>query len=42
MTYVAKQTIYLTYDIYLDLELHLLETRPDIKPEAFIQERLHR
>lgn len=42
MTYVAKQTIYLSYDIYLDLELHLLETRPDVKPEAFIQELLHR
>ncbi|WP_348699008.1 hypothetical protein [Duganella fentianensis] len=42
MTYVAKQAIYLPYDIYLDLELHLLVTRPDIQPEAFIQELLHR
>lgn len=38
MTYTALQAIHLPYEIYLDLELHLLETRPDIRPDAFIQE----
>jgi hypothetical protein len=26
----------------LDLELHLMETRPGIKPEAFVAERVQR
>ncbi|MFC0168982.1 hypothetical protein ACFFKC_12935 [Pseudoduganella danionis] len=38
MTYAALQAIHLPYEVYLDLELHLLDTRPDIKPGAFIQE----
>lgn len=38
MTYTAYQTVHLPYEIYLDLELRLLDTRPDSKPEAFIQE----
>jgi hypothetical protein len=42
MTYAALQAIHLPYEVYLDLELHLLDTRPDIKPGAFIQELVQR
>jgi len=36
MEYEAKQAIYLPATDYLNLEFHLMDTRPGIKPEAFV------
>lgn len=36
MAYEAKQSLSLPIVDYLRLELHLMETRPDVRPEAFV------
>ncbi|MRV70251.1 hypothetical protein GJ700_00760 [Duganella sp. FT92W] len=42
MTYEPKRTIYLPTGDFLDFELHLMETRPGVKPEAFLTELMLR
>jgi len=42
MTYETKQAIYLTASDALQLELHLLETRPGVKLDAFIADLVNR
>lgn len=42
MPYEPKQAIYMSIEEFLDLELHLLETRPGIKPETFVTELVQR
>jgi hypothetical protein len=42
MEYDAKQPVYLPVADFLNLELHLLETRPGMKPDALITELVKR
>jgi hypothetical protein len=42
MSYEMKQAIYLPVSDALNLELHLLETRPGVKPDDFITELVKR
>jgi len=42
MAYEPKQAIYLPIGDFLDLELHLMETRPGVKPETFIVDLVQR
>ena len=42
MEYEATQPVYIPVMDFLELELHLLETRPGVKPEAFIKDLLKR
>jgi hypothetical protein len=42
MGYEPIKQIYLPLDSFLDFELHLMETRPGVKPEAFITELIQR
>lgn len=42
MAYEPKQPIYLPIGDFLDLELHLMETRPGVKPETFVMDLVQR
>lgn len=42
MEYVAKRSIDLPLSGLLDLELYLMETRPGVKPDAFIADLIRR
>lgn len=42
MSYEPKQAMYLPIGDFLDLELHLMETRPGITPEIFVAELVQR
>lgn len=42
MAYEARQPVYLPISDFLQLEFHLFETRPDVKPEAFVTELVQR
>jgi hypothetical protein len=42
MEYEARQAVYFPVADLLELELHLLETHPGLKPEAFIKELVKR
>lgn len=42
MEYESRQAVYIPVMDFLELELHLLETRPGMKPEAFIKDLLKR
>jgi hypothetical protein len=42
MEYEAQQAVYLPVVDFLKLELHLLETHPDLKPDAFIKDLVKR
>lgn len=42
MPYEAKQALHLPVGDFLRLELHLMETRPDIRPEAFVTDLVQR
>ena len=42
MAYEPKQPIYLPVAVFLDLEFHLMDTRPGAKPETFITELVQR
>lgn len=42
MEYEAKQSLNLPVLDYLKLELHLMETRPDVRPEAFVTDLVQR
>ena len=36
MGYEAKQAVYLPVGDFMDLEFHLMDTRPGVKPDAFV------
>jgi hypothetical protein len=42
MEYEAKRPMYIPATVYLDLELHLMDTRPGVKPEAVVAELVQR
>lgn len=42
MEFIAKRPIYLPVTDLLNLEFHLMDTRPGVKPEAFVTELLQR
>ena len=42
MEYEAKQAVYFPVVDFLELELHLLETLPSVKPDAFINDLVKR
>lgn len=42
MEYEARQVVYFPVVDFLELELHLLETRPGVKPDAFINDLVKR
>ncbi len=42
MEYEPKQAVYLPTCDFLELELHLMDTRPGVKPEAFVTELVQR
>jgi hypothetical protein len=42
MEYEAKQPIYIPILDFLNLEFHLMETRPGVKPETFVTELVQR
>lgn len=42
MEYEAKQSLNLPVLDYLKLELHLMETRPNVRPEAFVTDLVQR
>ncbi|MFD2368100.1 hypothetical protein [Pseudoduganella sp. GCM10020061] len=42
MTYEAKRPIYLSATDYLELELHLMDTRPGVMPDAVVGELVKR
>ena len=42
MEYEAKQAVYLPVADYLQLDLYLMETRPGIKPDAFVTDLVNR
>ncbi|OEZ59089.1 hypothetical protein [Duganella sp. HH105] len=42
MAYEAKQAIYLPAGDFLNLQFHLMDTRPDVKPDAFVTELVQR
>jgi hypothetical protein len=42
MGYEPKQAVHLPVTDFLNLELHLMDTRPGVKPEAFVTELVQR
>jgi hypothetical protein len=42
MEYESKQPVYLPIYDFLSLEFHLMDTRPDVKPDAFVTELVKR
>ena len=42
MTYDAKQAVYLPVADFLNLEFHLMDTRPGVKPDVFVTELVKR
>ncbi len=42
MTYEAKQAVYLPVTDFLQLEFFLMETRPGVKPDAFVTDLVNR
>ncbi|OEZ99056.1 hypothetical protein [Duganella sp. HH101] len=42
MAFEAKKPIYLPVTDFLNLEFHLMDTRPGVKPDAFVTELVHR
>lgn len=42
MAYEPKQPVYLPISDFLNLELHLMDTHPGVKPEAFVTELVQR
>lgn len=42
MAYEAKQPIYLPLTDFMNLEFHLMDTRPGVKPDAFVTELVQR
>ena len=42
MEYEAKQSLELPVLDYLKLELHLMETRPNVRPDAFVTDLVQR
>jgi hypothetical protein len=42
MEYKARQPVYISVANFLQLELHLMESRPGIKPEVFLTELIQR
>ena len=42
MTYDAKQAVYLPVADFLNLEFHLMDTRPGVKPDIFVTELVKR
>lgn len=42
MEYEARQPVYFPVVDFFELELHLLETRPGVKPDAFIKDLVKR
>jgi hypothetical protein len=42
MEYEPKQAVYPPTCDFLELELHLMDTRPGVKPEAFLTELVQR
>jgi hypothetical protein len=42
MEYEPKQPVYLPILDFLNLEFHLMDTRPDMKPDAFVTELVKR
>ncbi|MCC6069885.1 hypothetical protein ACFSQU_03000 [Massilia sp. GCM10020059] len=42
MAYEPKQAFHLPIEDFLKLELHLMESRPDAKPEAFVADLVRR
>jgi hypothetical protein len=42
MEYESKQAVYLSASDFLKLEFHLMDTRPGVKPEAFVTELVRR
>ena len=42
MTYEAKQAVYLPVADFLNLEFHLMDTRPVVKPDVFVTELVKR
>jgi hypothetical protein len=42
MAYVATEAIRLPVDLYLNLEMHLFEERPHVKPDALVTKLVRR
>jgi hypothetical protein len=42
MEYEPKQPVYLPISDFLNLEFHLMDTHPDVKPDAFVTELVKR
>ncbi len=42
MKYEPKEPVYLPLDDYMKLEFHLMDTRPGVKPDAFVTELVRR
>jgi len=42
MEYEAKQPVYLPIADFLNLEFHLMDVRPGVKPEVFVTELVSR
>lgn len=42
MTYEAKCPVYISTTDYLELDLHLMDTRPVVKPDAVVGELVKR
>jgi len=42
MEFVAKRPIYLPVTDFQNLEFHLMDTRPGVKPEVFVTELVQR
>ncbi len=42
MEYVSTQPVYLPACDFLNLEFHLMDTRPGVKPDAFVSELVKR
>jgi len=42
MAFEAKQPIYLPVGDFLELQFHLMDTRPGVKPDAFVTELVQR
>lgn len=42
MTYEAKRPVYISATDYLELELHLMDTRPGVQPDAIVGELVKR
>jgi hypothetical protein len=42
MAYIPMQTIQIPLRIYMELEFHLMDARPGLKPDAFVVSYLER